>query len=98
MAIILLLNTYFAIAMTTAALLVVYCLAGVIYRLNFHPLAQFPGPRLARATLWYEFYYDCMLHGQYTFKIGQLHKEYGTYLGFFLYIMALVILKANSLN
>lgn len=25
----------------------------------------------------YEFYYDVILHGKYTFKISRLHKEYG---------------------
>ncbi|EXJ78793.1 hypothetical protein A1O1_09195 [Capronia coronata CBS 617.96] len=49
----------------------------VIYRLLFHPLASFPGPKLAAATLWYEFYYDVVKRGQYTFKIKELHEKYG---------------------
>jgi hypothetical protein len=28
--------------------------------------------------LWYEFYYDVVLGGQYTFKIKELHQQYGT--------------------
>jgi hypothetical protein len=27
--------------------------------------------------LWYEFYYDVILRGRYTFKIQQLHRKYG---------------------
>ena len=61
------------------AVLVAYCVAGVIYRLVFHPLAKFPGPRLAAATQWYEFYYDCIQYGQYTFKIAEMHGDYGKY-------------------
>ena len=64
-------------ATLAAGLLAAYCFAGVIYRLQFHPLAKFPGPRLAAATLWYEFFYDCILYGQYTFKIGRMHEKYG---------------------
>ena len=60
-----------------AGLLALYCFSGVIYRLQFHPLANIPGPKLAAATLWYEFFYDCILFGQYTFKIGELHEKYG---------------------
>jgi hypothetical protein len=43
------------------------------------PLSKFPGPKLAAATLWYEFYYDVILKGRYTFKIKELHKQYGIY-------------------
>ena len=49
----------------------------IIYRLYFHPLANFPGPKLAAITWWYEIYYEIILRGQYTFKLGELHKEYG---------------------
>lgn len=58
-------------------LLVLYTIYVVIYRLYLGPLASIPGPRLAALTQWYEFYYDIILPGQYTFKICELHKEYG---------------------
>jgi hypothetical protein len=51
-----------------------------IYSVYFGPLAKFPGPKLAAATLWYEFYYDVILQGRYTFKIKELHEKYGMYL------------------
>ena len=60
-----------------AGFVATYCFAGIIFRLYFHPLAKFPGPRLAAATLWYEFFYDCILFGQYTFRIGRMHEKYG---------------------
>ncbi|KAF3404731.1 Trichodiene oxygenase [Talaromyces pinophilus] len=47
------------------------------YRLFLHPLATFPGPKLAAITRYYEAYYDIVNNGQYTFKIAELHKEYG---------------------
>lgn len=55
----------------------VYCIVGVLYRLYFHPLSKFPGPKLAAATLWSEFYYDCIQSGQYFVKIAQWHERYG---------------------
>ena len=47
------------------------------YRLFFHPLARFPGPKLAALTRYYEGYWDLYHNGQYTFKIAELHKRYG---------------------
>ncbi|KAI0532240.1 cytochrome P450 [Xylaria digitata] len=44
---------------------------------RFHPLAKIPGPRLAAATYWLEFYYDVVLFGRYTGRIERMHKEYG---------------------
>src|SRR5262245_41505928 len=56
-------------------------LAGVaglaIYRLYLHPLAKFPGRKLAAVTMWYEFYYDVIKRGQYVFEIQKMHEEYG---------------------
>lgn len=49
----------------------------VFYRLFLHPLARFPGPRLAAISRWYEAYYDVLLGGQYTSKIAELHRIYG---------------------
>lgn len=51
--------------------------AVALYRLFLDPLAKFPGPRLAAVSRWYEGYYDVVKGGQYTFKIGKLHKQYG---------------------
>ncbi|CRG85278.1 Trichodiene oxygenase [Talaromyces islandicus] len=48
-----------------------------LYHLFFSPLAAVPGPRLAAATAWYEFYWDCPRKGHYMFKIEQMHREYG---------------------
>lgn len=55
-----------------------YSLFLVLYRLFLSPLAKFPGPKLAAATLWYEYYYDVTLRGRYTWKIAELHAQYGT--------------------
>jgi hypothetical protein len=59
-------------------LLGAYGVSLVVYRLFFHPLAKFPGPKLAAATLWYEFYYDVVQPGQFFRKIQELHCKYGT--------------------
>jgi hypothetical protein len=65
-----------------------FCLAGgallffsvtflYLYRLFFHPLARYPGPKLAAATNWYEFYYEVIKAGAFTHHIQTLHKQYG---------------------
>ncbi|RYP91000.1 hypothetical protein DL770_002916 [Monosporascus sp. CRB-9-2] len=40
---------------------ITYYGAFIFYRLFLHPLAQFPGPRLAAVSRWYEGYYDVVL-------------------------------------
>jgi hypothetical protein len=49
-----------------------------IYRLWLSPIAKFPGPKLAALTKWYEFYYEVVRNGQFTFHIQELHRKYGT--------------------
>jgi cytochrome P450 len=58
----------------------VFYLTLIVYRVYFSPLASIPGPRLAAATSWYEFYFDCVLPGQYVFEIERMHKEYGRFI------------------
>ncbi|KAI1757957.1 cytochrome P450 [Xylaria castorea] len=59
-----------------AALL--YSIGLVVYRLYFHPLAKFPGPRLGAATGWYETFHDLKSPGgQFVYRLNKLHKTYG---------------------
>jgi hypothetical protein len=60
-----------------ASAIVLYIAGLYIYRLTFHPLAKFPGPKLAAVSLWYEFYYDGIKRGQYVFRIKEMHEKYG---------------------
>lgn len=48
-----------------------------IYRAFFDSLSKFPGPKLAAASMWYEFYYDVVNKGQYTWEIKRMHEKYG---------------------
>ena len=59
---------------------IIYTAAITFDRLVLSPLAAFPGPKLAALTNWYEFYYDVIKQGQFTFKIQELHKKYGMYM------------------
>lgn len=52
----------------------------VIYRLFLHPLARFPGPKLAAVTRGYQAYYDVWKGGKYIFKIEELHQEHGSFI------------------
>ncbi|GAP93176.1 putative cytochrome P450 [Rosellinia necatrix] len=58
---------------------IVYPVFLIIYRLYFHPLSRFPGPKLAAATSWYEAYYDLAVEpgGQFFLRIKELHQQYG---------------------
>ena len=58
-------------------LFVAYVLYLFVYRLYFSPLAKFPGPKVAELTLWYDYYYDVVKRGRYTWKIKELHARYG---------------------
>lgn len=51
----------------------------VVKRVWFHPLSKIPGPRLAVATSWYQFYYDVVCNGAYSHQFLGLHKKYGEY-------------------
>jgi hypothetical protein len=61
-----------------AGLLVLYFLSTAIYRLYLSPIAKFPGPKLAALSFWYEFYFDVVKGGQYTWEIGRMHDKYGS--------------------
>ncbi|KAF1966836.1 cytochrome P450 [Bimuria novae-zelandiae CBS 107.79] len=64
---------------TLVTVLALYQIAKIIYRIFLHPLAKFPGPKIAAATRWYEAYYDLRPHrpGTFFLELKRLHKIYG---------------------
>lgn len=48
-----------------------------IYRLYFHPLSKFPGPKLAAISSGYEFYYNVIRGGMFIWEVERMHKVYG---------------------
>ncbi|KUJ11165.1 cytochrome P450 [Mollisia scopiformis] len=55
---------------------VAYTIWLTIYRLYFSPISHIPGPKLAAASWWYEFYFQVIKGGQYFKKIAKLHEQY----------------------
>lgn len=51
----------------------------IIYRLYFHPLAKFPGPKVLAITQWYEFFVDVFVGDGHTFysRVDLWHEQYG---------------------
>ena len=48
-----------------------------LYRLTFHSLAKFPGPRIAAATNLYGAYFDLNAETSYVKRLPSLHDQYG---------------------
>ncbi|OKL64358.1 hypothetical protein UA08_00972 [Talaromyces atroroseus] len=65
----------FAAAGALAHLLYLACIA--TYRLLFHPLAGFPGPKYAALSRWHECYFDVYQQGKFIFWIEKQHEKYG---------------------
>lgn len=65
------------LALQTITIIVVFAsLHCFLKRLYFHSLSKIPGPRLAAATFWYEFYYNVIRDGTYIKRFPQLHTRY----------------------
>lgn len=62
--------------LTIVDLLIMYIIALALYRLSFPPLAKFPGPKLAAASGWYEFFHDILHRGHFMWHIQDLHDQY----------------------
>ncbi|CAJ2502480.1 Uu.00g098740.m01.CDS01 [Anthostomella pinea] len=56
----------------------VYRLSLALYNVSpFQPLHQFPGPKLAAASFFYEAWYDLVKGGRYSHEIKAMHEKYG---------------------
>ncbi|ORY07559.1 putative cytochrome P450 [Clohesyomyces aquaticus] len=71
------LYTSLGLVATASLAFITYTITLYAYRIYFSPLSHIPGPKLAAATRWYEFYYDAILVGKYYEQIEQMHKKYG---------------------
>ena len=78
-----------ALAVITVGFFILYT---ALYRLYFHPLAGFPGPKLAGLTQWYEFYWNVILPGQFTFHLQDLHDRYG------IFAPVIILQKTNNVQ
>jgi hypothetical protein len=68
----------FSLYTLAIAALPVFITLRAIYRLTLHPLAGFPGPKLAAFTSAYQAWYDLRPSTSYIFQFFDLHEEYGT--------------------
>lgn len=57
-----------------------YNVTTVIYNLYFHPLARFPGPRLAAASDCWQAYVEVIKEECLSKKLLDLHARYGMYM------------------
>lgn len=71
-------NLFISLFLPGLLYLVIVC----VRRVYFHPLSQFPGPRLAAVTRWYEFYFDIIKGGIFSKQFPALHQKYGTLIPF----------------
>ena len=61
-------------AFATAVCYVVY-----VYMRNtfWHPLSRFPGPPLARVSIYWKGYIECVKQQSFCHLLEDLHKKYG---------------------
>jgi hypothetical protein len=69
--------SYFELAAYLLGSWIIYVVLLVMYRLYLSPIAKFPGPKLAAATEWYEFYYQLVKDGQWGNAVAKMHEKYG---------------------
>ena len=73
-------RSYTSLAILVTSGFFLYLLALGIYRLYLHPLAKFPGPKLAALTQWVEAYHELKAPGgQFIWVYQKWHEQYGQY-------------------
>lgn len=71
-------SSYFSqLSLAAVAAFAFFFLTKYIYRVTFHPLAAFPGPRLAALTNLYGASYDLHPYRSYCKQFPDLHEKYG---------------------
>jgi hypothetical protein len=76
-----------ALLLASVLVATLYVLGIIFYRLLLDPIAKFPGPKIAGATFWYEFYYDVVCRGSYFREIKKMHEQYGEFVGLVVYFL-----------
>jgi hypothetical protein len=60
-----------------AAGLVIYVVYCMLHNLVWHPLASFPGPRVAAVTSLYRAYIELVAKSSFVYQLEKLHTQYG---------------------
>ncbi|KAL5610625.1 hypothetical protein FOBRF1_006742 [Fusarium oxysporum] len=68
---------YKFLAVAAADILLVYWLGKLLFNMFLHPLAKFPGPRLAAGTQWWLSYREAIRGESLTDILRHLHNAYG---------------------
>lgn len=76
-----------------ALYIALYNIGLVLHHLVFSNLTKFPGPKIAAATYWYEFYQDYLEDRKYVFVIEGMHKKYGSCMNRLLRMKTLIMLR-----
>ncbi|KAL1612220.1 hypothetical protein SLS60_000444 [Paraconiothyrium brasiliense] len=65
-------------ALLPAALItfLAYAVYTTVYNVYFHPLAKFPGPPIARTTIYWKAYVECILKKSFCDVLRELHAQY----------------------
>lgn len=64
-------------AFATLAVYGVHAVYSVIYNIYLHPLAKFPGPPLARVSIYWKAYIECITSQSFCHYLVELHRHYG---------------------
>jgi hypothetical protein len=59
------------------ATIIAYAVYTVVYNVYFHPLAKFPGPPMARITIYWKAYVECIANRSFCHELIELHARYG---------------------
>lgn len=56
-----------------------WVIAKAVYNVYFHPLAGFPGPRMAAATVWWKIHLELVKQESMSLVLWDLHAKYGIF-------------------